>query len=290
MTLELTFEPKISELTTLGIGGRAQALATVRNVGDLDKLSGFMDKQSARIIALGNGSNMLGSDGELEIVFIKIQPEKIPEPVLDGRTVRVHGASSLPRLLGFLTYHGLTGMEGLCGIPGSVGGAVAMNAGSYGTDIKASLKRVRLWTPQKGIFWKDADEIEFGYRHFNPLTGEFTLVWEAEFELNEGNRDQIKKELHSVISKKKSTQPILKKTAGCVFKNPENESAGKLLDQAGFKGRKKGGVSFSDVHANFLVNNGGGTSSQAFELMNEAVDAVREKFSVTLEHEVVILK
>ncbi|WP_027180333.1 UDP-N-acetylmuramate dehydrogenase [Maridesulfovibrio bastinii] len=290
MTLELIHEPKISKLTTLGIGGSAQALATVRDIDGLDELSVFMEKQSARIIALGNGSNMLAADGKLDIVFIKVSPEKIPEPELQGTSVKVHAASALPRLLGFFTYNGLSGMEGLCGIPGTVGGAVAMNAGSYGTDISASLEKVRLWTPSKGLFWKDKTEIEFGYRHFNPGTDEFTLVWEAVFELNKADRDKIKKELNAVISRKKTTQPILERTAGCVFKNPENESAGKLLDQAGFKGKKNGGMAFSTIHANFLVNKDHGTGSQAMELLDEAVAAVKDKFNVTLEHEVVILK
>jgi UDP-N-acetylmuramate dehydrogenase len=290
MTLELIHEPKISKLTTLGIGGSAQALATVRDIDGLDELSVFMEKQSAKIIALGNGSNMLAADGKLDIVFIKVSPENIPEPELQGTSVKVHAASALPRLLGFLTYNGLSGMEGLCGIPGTVGGAVAMNAGSYGTDISASLEKVRLWTPSKGLFWKNKNEIEFGYRHFNPGTDEFTLVWEAVFELNKADRDKIKKELNAVISRKKTTQPILERTAGCVFKNPENESAGKLLDQAGFKGRKNGGMAFSTIHANFLVNKDHGTGSQAMELLDEAVAAVKDKFNVTLEHEVVILK
>lgn len=290
MTLELTYEPKISELTTLGIGGTAQAVATVCDVSGLDELSAYIEKQSARIMALGNGSNLLAGDGKLDIVFIRVRPEEIPDPTIEGTTVKAHGAMPLPVLLGKVSYAGLSGMEGLCGIPGTVGGAVAMNAGSYGTDIKATLKKVRLWTPSKGLFWKDACEMELSYRHFNPGTDEFTLVWETVFELQKEERDKIKESMRSIILHKKSTQPIMERTAGCVFKNPEGESAGMLLDRAGFKGKKLGGMAFSDIHANFLVNKNRGTGSQAFELMELAVSAVKDKFKITLEPEVVILK
>lgn len=290
MTLELAYEPQISGLTTLGIGGTARAVATVRDVQGLDELAKYLQKQFSQVMALGKGSNLLASDGELDIVFIKVRPERIPAPVIEGTSVTVHGGMNLPRLLGNLVPAGLSGMEGLCGIPGTVGGAVAMNAGSYGTDIKAVLEKARLWTPSAGLFWKDAEDMDFGYRHFDPKTGEFTLVWEARFSLENAPAETIKEGMHSFISRKKTTQPVLEKTAGCVFKNPEGESAGKLLDQAGFRGRKHGGMAFSEMHANFLVNRDGGTGSQALELMEEAVGTVKEMFSVTLEPEVVILK
>ncbi|SMF00938.1 UDP-N-acetylmuramate dehydrogenase [Desulfovibrio gilichinskyi] len=290
MTLELLHEPKMADLTSLGIGGTARALAKVRDEAALDQLSLFFERESAGLIAIGEGSNMLAADGKLNLAFVHVDLAEKIKPEISGLTVKVSADTRLPGLLAFLIRNGLSGMEGLAGIPGSVGGSIAMNAGSYGTDMAASLKRVRLWTPSKGLFWKNADEMSFGYRHFSSETGEFTLVWEAEFSLSKSTESEVKNKVQEVFNKKKSTQPVLEKTAGCVFKNPEGFSAGKLLDEAGFKGKTLGGMAFSEVHANFLVNKGQGTGTAALELLNMATQAVLNKSGVTLETEVIILQ
>jgi UDP-N-acetylmuramate dehydrogenase len=178
----------------------------------------------------------------------------------------------------------------MAGIPGSVGGAVAMNAGSYGTEIKDVVTRVRLWTPAQGLFWKDAAECRWDYRHFDPnITLGKCMIWEVEMALTESTTDAVKKTMTAIYTKKKETQPVAARSAGCIFKNPEGQSAGQLLDKAGFRGKKLGGVGFSELHANFLVNHGTGTSEQAVELIKQARDAVREQFGVNLETEVIFL-
>ena len=290
MTLELLHEPKMADLTSLGIGGTARALAKVRDEASLDQLALFHERESAGLIAIGEGSNMLAADGKLNLAFVHVDLAEKIKPEISGLTVRVSADTRLPGLLAFLIRNSLSGMEGLAGIPGSVGGSIAMNAGSYGTDIASSLKRVRLWTPTKGLFWKNADEMSFGYRHFSPKTDEFTLIWEAEFLLKSSTESEVKNKVQDVFSKKKSTQPVLEKTAGCVFKNPEGFSAGKLLDEAGFKGKTLGGMAFSELHANFLVNKGQGTGTEALELLNMATQAVLNKSGVILETEVIILQ
>ncbi|OEU70186.1 MAG: UDP-N-acetylenolpyruvoylglucosamine reductase [Desulfovibrio sp. S3730MH75] len=295
MTLELLHEPKMADLTSLGIGGTARALAKVRDEAGLDELSIFHKKEAAGLIAIGEGSNMLAGDGKLNYAFVnmdlanKVEPE-IAEDDAQDITVKVSADTRLPGLLAFLIRNGLSGMEGLAGIPGSVGGSIAMNAGSYGTDIATTITRARLWTPSKGLFWKNADEMDFGYRHFSAGTDEFTLVWEAEFKFSKSTENEVKKNVQAVFAKKKSSQPVLEKTAGCVFKNPEGHSAGKLLDDAGFKGKIIGGMAFSEIHANFLVNKGNGTGAEALELLGMATEAVLKKFGVTLESEVIILQ
>ncbi len=295
MTLELLHEPKMADLTSLGIGGTARALAKVRDEAGLDELSFFHEKEAASLIAIGEGSNMLAADGKLNYAFVNVDLVNKVEPEISvdddqAITVKVSADTRLPGLLAFLIRNGFSGMEGLAGIPGSVGGSIAMNAGSYGTDIEATITRARLWTPSKGLFWKSADEMEFGYRHFSAGTNEFTLVWEAEFKFSKSTEDEVKKNVQAIFAKKKSSQPILEKTAGCVFKNPEGHSAGKLLDDAGFKGKTIGGMAFSEMHANFLVNKGNGTGAEALELLDMATEAVLKKFGVTLESEVIILQ
>ncbi len=289
MTLELLHKPGMAKLTSLGIGGNARVLAKVRDEAGLDELSRFIEREGTDLLAIGEGSNILAGDGELNLALAQVHCNRKAEAEIRGTTVLVPADMRLPGLLSVLIKKGLSGMEGLAGIPGSVGGSIAMNAGSYGTDMQASVSRVRIWTPSKGLFWKDAAELGWGYRHFSIGTEEFFLVWEVEFELSCSSEEEVRNAIKETFAKKKATQPVTAKTAGCVFKNPEGHSAGKLLDDAGFRGKNLGGMSFSEMHANFLVNKGGGTASQALELMSLATEAVTEKFGVTLKPEVIIL-
>lgn len=289
MTLELLHKPDMSALTSLGIGGNARVLAKVRDENGLDELARFVENEGPELMAIGEGSNMLAADGDINIALIQIEKTEKPEASITGSTVRVPADMRLPGLLSVLIKNDLSGMEGLAGIPGSVGGSVAMNAGSYGTDMSKSVQRVRLWTPGTGLIWKDAHELEWGYRHFSAGTGQFTLIWEVELKLSHCDQGKVRAAVKDTFARKKATQPVLEKTAGCVFKNPEGHSAGRLLDEAGFKGRQLGGMAFSETHANFLVNKGAGNASQALELMTQAQVSVAEKFGVTLKPEVIIL-
>ncbi|WP_421900261.1 UDP-N-acetylmuramate dehydrogenase [Maridesulfovibrio sp.] len=293
MTLELLHNPGMAQLTSLGIGGNARVLAKVRDEAGLDELSRFVEREGSDLLAIGEGSNMLAGDGDLNLALVQVACEHKAKAQIcetaSGTNVLVPADMRLPGLLSVLIKNSLSGMEGLAGIPGSVGGSIAMNAGSYGTDMQASVKRVRLWTPSKGLFWKDTSELQWGYRHFSTSSDEFFLVWEVEFELSKSSEEEVRAKIKETFEKKKATQPVTAKTAGCVFKNPEGYSAGKLLDEAGFRGRNLGGMGFSEMHANFLENKGGGTAAQALELMAQATEAVAEKFGVTLKPEVIIL-
>lgn len=293
MTLALTPHPLLSEHTTLRLGGPALALAVVRDAAGLDELGRELPRLGGRPFALGFGSNLLAAGGEAGLVLVRAgndaAPELLPQP--DGSTlVRAGAGFGLPRLLGLCQKAGLAGLEGLTGVPGRLGGAVAMNAGSYGVELGSLVSRVRLWTPERGLFWRAAGECSFGYRHFDAATGSaFTLVWEVELLLRPGDPAAIRARMEEVYSKKKATQPVTAHSAGCVFKNPAGQSAGKLLDEAGMKGRRLGGMAFSGLHANFLVNEGGGSAAQALELLELGRAAVLERAGVELETEVVVL-
>ena len=206
----------------------------------------------------------------------------------DGRVLVSCGAGiSLPVLLAFLREKGLSGMEGLAGIPGTVGGAVAMNAGSFGTSTAESLDSVEIWSGGR-LVRLTPDACETGYRHFRPcgLTGSF-LVVSAVFRLSRSTSQDVAAGMQHNFQMKKSRQPITARSAGCVFRNPAcGVSAGALLERAGFRGRRKGGVALSEQHANFLVNLGGGTSSEALALLEEARTAVRAMAGVELDFEV----
>lgn len=293
MALELIRNPSLAELTSLAIGGNAEVEVVVREKRDLDELNEFLMTNPLRPFALGEGTNLLARDGHLDLALIRALTSPGPERVhREGKQLylRCGADQRLPGLLGWAQMAGLSGLEGLTGIPGSVGGSVAMNAGSYGTEMKDVLTRIHLWSPTTGLVWVDAADCEFGYRHFScPTTPGKALIWEVEMVLTESDPKKIRASMKSVYDKKKATQPVTARSAGCVFKNPPEKSAGLLLDQAGMKGLTVGNMGFSDIHANFLVNLGGGTATEAMELLDMGRSAVKEKFDITLETEVILL-
>lgn len=293
MSLELITNPSLAERTSLRLGGNAAVEAVVRDQSDLDELSDFLMRETLRPFCIGEGSNLLAQDGELDLALIRVDMPFGPERVekKDNKLiVRCGAGQRLPGLLGWAQMAGLTGLEGLTGIPGSVGGGVAMNAGSYGTEIGDIVTRVQLWSPGQGLFWLDRSQCHFSYRHFAPqISVGKAIIWRVEFALAETSPQAVRSAMKVVYEKKKATQPVTARSAGCVFKNPEGQSAGMLLDKAGMKGRRLGDMAFSDIHANFLVNLGNGTSSDAMALLHEGEKAVKEQFDITLETEVIIL-
>jgi len=293
MTLERIALPSLAERTTLKLGSTAEVELVARDERDLDELGDFLMKEPLRPFVIGEGSNLLAPDTHLDMALIRTATPPGPERVEkagDKLIVRCGGGQRLPGLLGWAGMAGLSGLEGLTGIPGSVGGAVAMNAGSYGTEIGDVVSRVRIWTPGQGLFWLDREQCDFGYRRFAPkMPMAKGLVWQVELALTEAQPKQVRKVMQDNYEKKKAAQPVTARSAGCIFKNPEGQSAGMLLDKAGMKGARLGGMAFSEVHANFLINTGGGTSQDALELIDQGREKVREQFGIILDMEVIIL-
>jgi UDP-N-acetylmuramate dehydrogenase len=293
VALVLIPNPSLTERTTLELGGTAEVEAVVHDKHDLDELGTFLTRETLRPFVIGEGSNLIAPDGHLDMALIRVNttsgPERV-EKVEDKLVVRCGAGQRLPGLLGWAQMAGLSGLEALTGIPGSVGGAIAMNAGSYGLEFGDLVTRIQLWSPAQGLFWLNADQCIFSYRHFSPgIHGGKCLIWKVELVLTEATPKSMRKSMQEFYEKKKATQPVTAKSAGCVFKNPENESAGKLLDQAGMKGVRLGGMAFSDLHANFLINTGNGNSRNALELIEHGRITVKEKFGINLETEVIIL-
>lgn len=293
MALELIKNPSFAQLTTLQLGGTAEVEVVVREEKDLDELTTFLGHETLRPFVIGQGSNLLAPDTHLDMALIRTGACPGPERVErkdDKFILRCGAAQRLPGLLGWAQKAGLSGMENLTGIPGSVGGAVAMNAGSYGTEFGELLTRIRIWSPMQGLFWIDAKDCIFGYRSFScgPQAGK-SIIWEVEMALTESSPKDVRKKMQGIYKKKQATQPVTEKSAGCVFKNPVEKSAGLLLDNAGLKGARIGKMAFSEIHANFLVNLGGGTSEEAMELLELGKSRVKEKFGISLETEVILL-
>ncbi|GFK93549.1 UDP-N-acetylenolpyruvoylglucosamine reductase [Fundidesulfovibrio magnetotacticus] len=295
MALRLLPGPRFAERTTLRLGGRAAAELAMARPEDWEGLEQALAGSGGRPLALGWGSNLLAHDQDLDLCVVTL-PEGEPLAVgqdEDGRVrVRAWGGLMLPRLVNWAAREGYSGLEPLAGIPGTVGGAVAMNAGSYGSETAALLARVLVWDAARGARWIEPGGWRAGYRAFWPEgldQGAFWLALAAELSLAPARAQDVRLATDATLARKKASQPVSAATCGCVFKNPEGESAGRMLDELGFKGKSLGGMCFSPMHANFLVNEGRGSATAALELINRARASVWERFGVELELEVKVL-
>lgn len=286
--------PSMRERTTLRLGGRALAeVVLCREPHDLEgpeRLPELLRSLGGQPLALGRGSNILAREGQLDLVLVRLRqkPEPRLEQTREGQELVVAPAGmSLPRLLQWLAARGLSGLEGLAGVPGTVGGAVAMNAGSFGSVFGDRLHRV-LVIREAGAQWVGPAGFETGYRHFRLREqGGFFLVVAAELRLVPGRSQDIRAAMLANLARKRATQPITAWSAGCAFKNPAPDApAGMLLERAGFRGREHGGMAFSSMHANFLINTGTGRSDAALELIEMAREKVRGQSGYQLELEV----
>ncbi len=281
---------KLAEYTSIGIGGTCLAEVLVRESADLETLATLLHSERGRPFVLGGGSNLLATDKELDIILLKIAYQDF-EILRDGDLprIRVGAGMKLPVLLKKLQETSLSGLEALIGIPGTIGGAVAMNAGSWGTEIGDKILRVALWSPSSGLIWLEREQLNFSYRTFSPALPGKWIIWEIEIEVAQKESESIKESMKLYSKKKKNAQPIGERTAGCIFKNPDSDFAGKLLEQAGMKGKRIGDMEFSPMHANFMVNTGQGSFEQAMELLTLGKQAVMDQFGVELQTEVIIL-
>lgn len=286
--------PNLRERTTLHLGGHALAEVVIADTQGLERLPEKLQELGGTPFVIGGGSNLLARDGELELVLLRMKQE--PEPQIlrqDAQSAVVSApvGMRLQRCLHWLAKRGLSGLEGLSGVPGNIGGAVAMNAGSFGSVMGDQLHRVQALVLRNGAWkleWLEKGDFCTAYRRFSlQHKAAFFMVTAVELELKHGKAVEIAATMRENLAKKKASQPITAWTAGCAFKNPAPDApAGMLLDKAGMKGAVLGGMTFSTVHANFLVNTGTGTSDAALELLDMAKERVFERFGHKLELEV----
>lgn len=293
-------KPALAPCTTLGLGGSALAEIRLESTACFDRLADTLASTGGSPRVLGGGSNLLIHDGELPLAILRLGPAFAHDPEIIKKeeqgagslaVVRISAGIPLPRLLLWCVRNGLSGLEGLAGIPGHLGGAIAMNAGAYGDSTAPLLRSLDVYTPERGIHTLHQDGWQAAYRHFS-LTAPtpWFMAVAAELALRVSTPQQVQAKIKENLTRKQSSQPVHERTAGCIFQNPDGDSAGRLLDLAGMKGRRKGALYFSPLHANFMVHDTRcgipGTCDDALELIGEAADAVRERFGITLQLEV----
>ncbi len=277
----------LSALTSLGVGGRAD-LVRIHDPGCLPQLAEFLAQRGAGWRFLGGGSNLLVADGDLDDVVLQLARDS-GKLEFRGNRVEVPAAANLGTAVVECAKRNLGGMEGLTGIPGTVGGALRMNAGAYGTQIGDVVRVVRLFRGSAGrIETVQQDRVRFEYRHGS--FGSDDIMLSVSLELPERPYAEILEQIKLCKRKRRASQPINEKSAGCIFKNPPGLSAGKMIDELGMKGTRLGGALISERHANFIVNRYQATASDIFRLVDLIRERIRGAFGVQLEEEVIVWK
>jgi UDP-N-acetylmuramate dehydrogenase len=282
-------EPMVRH-TSLKIGGPADVFVIPQDIPSLKNILLTLKRKGIPFLPLGNGTNVLVRDGGIDGVVISLKSfRKIEVLNEDTMNVEVHveAGTHLQRLVNFSREKGYSGIEGLAGIPGSVGGAIYENAGAFGYEMKDVLSSVLIIDTEGRTRKVKAEDIEFGYRRSSIPSNE--LLLSAEIMLRKEKKEDVSSRIENFLKKKRESQPLSESSAGCVFKNPSGLSAGKLIDEAGCKGMRIGEVEVSSIHANFFINNGKAKASDFIKLMEDVAKRVKEKFGIILEPEIRIV-
>ena len=278
----------MSKHTSFRIGGKAKYLAIPHSEQALLATIDLLKKENIPYCILGNGSNVLFSDADYDGVVIQIADGLTALRLDANGWIYCEAGVILARLCNFALENSLTGLEFAHGIPGSVGGAVFMNAGAYGGEMKDCTAAVRHAAPDGSILVTPAGELHFAYRHTS-FTENGHLVLGAYFRLEKGDAEAIRARMNELLQKRKTSQPLELPSAGSTFKRPAVGYAAAHIDACGLKGAGVGGASVSTKHAGFVVNTGGATAEDVKKLMNLIQNTVREQHNVLLEPEVVML-
>ena len=279
----LRFGEPLTKHTYFSIGGEATAYVEVSTVSELSALARFCEQWNVPVAVIGRGSNLLVSDTGFKGIGIRLIGE-LAQLEVNGKAVSVGAGLSLPRLSKTMSRRGLSGVEFALGIPGSVGGALIMNAGAWGSSFGDVVTDVTVMNDTGELVNLTHAEAEFEYRH-SGLASYFCVVG-ATLKLEPGDVETITARMQAFYKQKVETQPFAEENAGCMFKNPPGDSAGRLIDVSGLKGYRIGGAEVSMVHGNFILNIDNATAADVLDLVAYIQEQVREKTGISLQTEV----
>ena len=282
-TKVLVNEPMASH-TTFRIGGPADYFVLPETVEELAGILKICKEENVPYFILGNGSNLLVGDKGFRGVVVQLY-KNFDGMTIEGTTVTAKAGAMLVRVAKESGKAGLTGLEFASGIPGTIGGAMVMNAGAYGGEMKDVLVKCNHINEDgtEGSFV--GDEMDLSYRHSAYSSGK-KVITSVEIKLNKGDKDKIAEEMRDYLGRRKDKQPLEYPSAGSVFKRPEGYFAGALIEQSGLKGKRIGGAMVSEKHAGFIINYDNATTTDVLELIDFCRETVKEKFGVTLEAEI----
>lgn len=273
--------------TSFRTGGNAACFVEPGNAEQLARILPYLQKTEQDYFVLGNGTNLLISDLGYDGVVIYIG-DKMGKISVDGSRITVQAGALLSQTAKAAMEASLTGMEFASGIPGSIGGAMMMNAGAYDGEMSQIVESVTVLNPSGERMILENETMEFGYRT-SILKNRPFVVTEVTLRLKEGDREQIQAKMADFAARRREKQPLQFPSAGSTFKRPEGYFAGKLIMDSGLRGYRIGGAQVSEKHCGFIINCGNASSQDISELMDEVIQRVKERFGVTLEPEVVRL-
>jgi UDP-N-acetylmuramate dehydrogenase len=280
------YEQLLSKYTTFKIGGRAEVIIKPLNIADLKDIITYLQEEEIRWWVLGNGSNLLISDSGLSGVVLILS--ELNQVEIEGRQIIAQAGVKVPKLINQAAKEGLSGLEALAGLPASLGGAIVSNAGANGVWISDLLLVVRVLTQQGQIKTYEQDNLDFSYRTSSGIADN-NIIIEAILEFDQARPSLVQDRIQKKLRIRQSKQPLSKPNAGCIFKNPADDFAGRLIDEAGCKGLRVGDAEVSTKHANFIINHGQASCQDVIKLIKKVETKVEEKFSVKLEREIIIL-
>ena len=272
--------------TTYGIGGPADLMIFPKSKQDLIKVIEIINENKIQLTILGSGSNVLVSDNGIRGAVISLK-NSLKQIEVDENILYAECGTMLGKIVKHAVKNNLIGLENLNGVPGTLGGALIMNAGAWGGEISENLIHVEVINSKSEIQKIQKKDLNFSYRQSSFNKDDILLS--AKFNLKKADKDIIKENFIEAQSGRKKSQPLNKRSAGSLFKNPKNNSAGKLLDEAGLKGFSIGDAKISEKHANFFINDGDATSKDMLMLIKKAHKEVKDKFNVNLSLEVKLL-
>ena len=282
----MRFQCALAPHTTFKVGGPVDALYDAETQEELRAVLRYLKRASLPFMTVGLGSNLLVRDGGLDGVVIRlkgdlarIETEKTPTPCL-----RVGAGTPIPQLMAFCRESGFSGLEFLAGIPGTVGGAVAMNAGAFGRETQSRVASVDLLDPMGEIRTRRREDLRFSYRALALEAG--LVILRVRLRVRPEGGRQVGERIAAYLKKRKASQPLEYPSAGSVFKNPAADYAGRLIERAGLKGTRIGGAVISKKHANYIVNTGGATAEDVLALVRLAQQAVKQASGIALEPEI----
>lgn len=283
----ILFNEPMKNHTSFKVGGPADVMIIPKNEEDIINSIKFVRKNNIKYFVMGNGTNLLIKDSGIRGVVIKIADE-FDRIHIDGDQVNCQSGALLSEIGRYTLEKSLTGFEFASGIPGTVGGAITMNAGAYGGEMKDIVYKVRALDKNSNMVEFHNEEMDFRYRG-SRVVDEGLIVISTQFQLKEGEQSLIKEKMEELAHKRKSKQPLEYPSGGSTFKRPEGYFAGKLIDDAGLRGLRYGDAQVSEKHCGFVINAGDASFEEVYTLIQTVQKIVKDKFGVSLETEIKII-
>ncbi len=276
-------KPLMKNYTTYKVGGKALLLVIPNGIDELKRLMGYIYKNNIKYMILGNGSNLIFNDSGYDGIVIKLSHFDKFEQI--GNEFNIGAGVSTIKAAMKISKEGYTGFEFATGIPGTIGGAIYMNAGAYNSDMGYITKSIKVLTPSLEVITMYNHELEFHYRTSFLKTHPNYICLEAKLALKKGNKNAIMEVINDRRARRLASQPLEYPSAGSVFRNPEGDYAGRLIEELGYKGKSVGGAKVSEKHANFIINKGNARGEDIKKLITDIQKDVKEKYNITLKVE-----